>query len=152
MFKTPLTALAATLVLALPGAASAQQMQPGQHFIENWDFSEDGKVSLEEATERRGDIFAAFDADEDGTLSAEEYDTFDAARAADMANNAEGHGGKGGGMGGFNRSMERGVSDLNGDGVVTQEEFVGGTAAWFAMRDRNEDGFITTADFGPQRG
>ncbi|MDD8022914.1 MAG: hypothetical protein PHX82_07400 [Paracoccaceae bacterium] len=38
--------------------------------------------------------------------------------------------------------------DANGDGTVTEPEFVTGTDGWFAMRDRNGDGVLTTADFG----
>ena len=35
-----------------------------QHLFENWDLNEDGAVTVEEARERRGDVFATFDADE----------------------------------------------------------------------------------------
>lgn len=41
-------------------------------------------------------------------------------------------------------------ADLNG--IITRAEFLGGTEAWFAQRDRNGDGFITSADFGNGRG
>lgn len=137
-----MAAVAIAAALGMP--AFAETAPPGAHFVENWDLSGDGKVSLDEATQRRADIFAAFDADEDGTLSSEEYDTFDEARAADMADQT------GAGMGRLDQSMNRSFSDLNGDGIVTREEFVGGTADWFATRDRNGDGVITTADFGPE--
>ena len=50
---TPILATAA-LVFALPALA---QNQPGAHFIEMWDLDENGSVSIEEARERRGDIF-----------------------------------------------------------------------------------------------
>lgn len=135
--------LAALGLFAAAAPAAAETTVPGAHFVENWDLSEDGAVSLTEATERRDDIFTTFDADEDGKLSSEEYDAFDEARAADMAD-MPGHG-----NGRFNNSMTREASDLNGDGIVTREEFVGGTPDWFAGRDRNGDGVITTADFGP---
>ena len=39
--------------------------------------------------------------------------------------------------------------DGNGDGAVTQAEFVAGTDRWFALRERTGDGVVTTADFGP---
>lgn len=143
------TALAALILALAAPAAFAQTMTPGSHFIESWDFSGDAKVSLEEATERRSDIFTTFDADENEALSGAEYDLFDEARKTDMETNAEAHGGPaGGGMAGYDRSMSREVSDLNGDGTVTRAEFVDGTPAWFAMRDRNRDGFITADDFG----
>ena len=149
-----LAALAALALPLLAAPATAQQMRPGQHFVENWDYDGDGKVSLDEATERRGDIFTSFDENEDGVLTPEEYDAFDAARAADMENNQEANGGHGvgGGMMGYERSMTREVADTNADGVVTRDEFVTGTIGWFTMRDRDGDGFITLADFGPGRG
>lgn len=169
--KTVIT-LAALLALPLPGFA--QPAGPGAHFVENWDFSGDGAVSLEEATERRSDIFASFDENEDGMLDSADYDAFDAARAADMAQNQVGQGGqgggqgggkgggkgrgkggghgggKGGGQGGPGQTLSREFSDHNGDGLVTLEEFVGGTPGWFAQRDRNGDGVLTVADFGPR--
>lgn len=41
--------------------------------------------------------------------------------------------------------------DSDGDGRVTQAEFVAGTDRWFALRERSGDGVITLADFGPRR-
>ncbi|MDP1670166.1 hypothetical protein [Phaeovulum sp.] len=41
--------------------------------------------------------------------------------------------------------------DADFNGIITMEEFLNGTPAWFAMRDRNVDGVITTADFGNGR-
>lgn len=145
----PMRAALVTLALVLAAPAAAQDMKPGLHFIENWDFDANGAVSLDEATERRADIFTTFDADENDVLSPDEYDLFDEARQNDMEMNAAAVGGPvGGGMGGFDRSMRREVADLDGDGNVTREEFVGGTPAWFAMRDRDGNGAITIADFG----
>ena len=40
---------------------------------------------------------------------------------------------------------------LLSEGTITQAEFVAGTNQWFAMRDRNGDGTLTPADFGPGR-
>lgn len=149
MFKLAAGPALATALFAAATPVMAEAMKPGQHFIENWDFDEDGKVSLAEATERRDDIFTTFDTDENDMLSAEEYDLFDQARANDMETMAAEHGGPaGGGLKGYDRSMERNVSDLDGDGQVTRAEFVDGTPAWFAMRDRDQDGFITVKDFG----
>ena len=136
------------LALALALAAApvfAQQGQPGVHFIENWDLDGDGKVTAEEAAERRGNVFAAFDANEDGFLDAQEYVLFDEARAADMA--AQG----GQGRGAMKRAadgmlLER--NDSDGDGKVSLAEFPGGAAGWIAWLDSNEDGVVTTADFG----
>ncbi len=190
--------LTSAIVLALSLPALAQNGVPGEHFITNWDLDESGGVTLEEARERRGDIFYTFDADEDGILNDEEYAMFDEAREADMQNNGMGRGvggqgqgqgrgmgqgmgkqqgkgqqgqgrgmgrgwGQGGGIGqgigqgiapsaapgehGAATAMMRQNADTNGDGTVTQEEFVAGTDAWFTRQDRNGDGTITTEDF-----
>ena len=136
------------LILALLFAATtatAQQGVPGGHFVENWDLDGDGQVTLAEATERRGDVFLTFDADENGILSPEEHDLFDEAREMDMAENGEGHGkGKRNPANG----MLRDVTGTNGDGSVSREEFMGAVPAWFTSMDRNGDGAVTTADFG----
>ncbi|WP_137703048.1 EF-hand domain-containing protein [Marimonas lutisalis] len=137
-------ALALTATLAL-----AQQGTPGAHFIDAWDLDGDGQVSLAEATERRGDVFAAFDADEDGVLSPEEHDLFDEARANDMRDH--GIGGSGGGPGNRHNPancMLREVTDADGDGQVTREEFMQAVPAWYAVIDRNGDGTVTAQDFG----
>ncbi|WP_298561075.1 EF-hand domain-containing protein [uncultured Aliiroseovarius sp.] len=160
---TPFLATAA-LVIALPALA---QNQPGAHFIEMWDLDENGSVSIEEARERRGDIFTTFDADDDGVLSAEDYVLFDEAREADMKEHGigkgqgngqgqgkgKGHGqGQGLGMGEHSAamSMTRANADLDGDGKVTREEFIAGVDLWFPKQDRNGDGVISAEDFGRQ--
>ncbi|MCK0169444.1 EF-hand domain-containing protein [Aliiroseovarius sp. S1123] len=168
---TPFLATAA-LVIALPALA---QNQPGAHFIEMWDLDENGSVSIEEARERRGDIFTTFDADDDGVLSAEDYVLFDEAREADMKEHGIGQGqgggqgkgqgngqgqgkgkgqgqGQGLGMGEHSAamSMTRENADLDGDGKVTREEFIAGVDLWFPKQDRNGDGVISAEDFGRQ--
>ena len=143
MTKLTVIAMCAALI---PLAALAQET-PGSHFIENWDLDGNGSVSSEEITERRGDIFFMFDQDEDGMLSAEEYVLFDETRAADMENNAGDHGNGGGRM---QEGLTLTFNDIDTDGSVSKEEFVSNSAAWVAQIDRNGDGMITSADFGPQ--
>jgi len=125
--------------------ASAQQGVPGANFVESWDLDGDGQFTLAEATERRGDIFLSFDADEDGMLSPEEHDLIDEARAMDIAENGEGMG-----QGKRNpaKGMLREVTDANGDGSVSREEFMGAVPAWFTGMDRNGDSVVTSAGFG----
>lgn len=136
--------------IAFGTAVNAGNGQPGAHFIESWDQDEDSQVTLAEVTERRGDIFVTFDEEDDGVLSAQDYVMFDAARAADQ----EGQGGQGGhGQGGGNAQkasvgMELEFNDVNGDGSVSNEEFMARSADWFQILDRNQDGVVTTADFG----
>ncbi|SPF77707.1 calcium-binding protein [Pseudoprimorskyibacter insulae] len=136
-------ALATAFVLTAGLAQAAGQ--PGLHFVENWDLDSDGQVTLAEATERRGDIFTTFDADENGVLSAVEYADFDAARAADMEGQ-QGHGN--GNMKRADGGMALAFNDLDGDGQVSREEFLSRVPAWFAQMDRSGDGVITTMDFG----
>ena len=59
------------LLLSTP-AAFAQAGMPGAHFIENWDLDGNGAVTAAEIAEKRSDVFASFDADENASLSAAE--------------------------------------------------------------------------------
>lgn len=127
-------------------ATSAALAAPGAHFIENWDQDGDGIVTLGELESRRDDVFATFDANEDGHLDATEYVYFDEARANDMAENG-GHG-AGGQMKRATHGMTLGFNDLNADGLVSKAEFIGQTGAWLALLDRNESGDVTSDDFG----
>jgi hypothetical protein len=139
-----------TLIAVFAAApALAQQGQPGTHFIESWDGDMDGIVTLEEVTLRRGDVFAMFDANEDGLLDVEEYVVFDETRALDMENNG-GHGQ--GAMMRAGEGMTLVFNDVDADGAVSLAEFLGQAPAWIAMMDGNGDGVITTADFGANRG
>lgn len=137
------------LILALVAMAApawAQTQQPGAHFIENWDLDGDGAVSLEDITTRRGDVFLSFDANENGALDAEEYTYFDEARANDMENNA----GHGNGMRRASEGMTLAFNDTDGNGEVSRAEFLDRASDWMAILDRNQDGSVTTADFGRQ--
>ena len=140
------TIAAITLAAVLPFSALAQNQVPGQHFIENWDLDEDGQITLAEATQKRDDLFYMFDQDENGTLDSAEYDLFDETRQADMQANAGGH--KKGPMKGVNQGLMRDYNDTDGNGDVSKQEFLNHTPDWFVQLDRNEDGVITTADFG----
>lgn len=143
--------LAATLATGLSAAPGSAAGQPGAHFVESWDLNQDGKVTAEEARERRGDVFASFDANDDGYLDAEEYVLFDEARANDQKNH-EGQGqGKGHGQGKRNpaNGMKLEVNDTDKDGKVSRDEFLENAASWITMIDRNGDGVVTTDDFGP---
>ncbi|MBO6858248.1 EF-hand domain-containing protein [Roseibium sp.] len=139
--------LGAALILATVGSCIAAE-GPGAHFIENWDLNGDGAVTAEEARERRGNVFASFDANDDGFLDAEEYVLFDEARAQDQAENEP----KGMGKGARNpaNGMRLEVNDTDGDGKVSEVEFLDNAASWIKMIDRNGDGIVTVADFGPR--
>jgi EF-hand domain pair len=152
-----LTLTFAALTLALSGVAIAQQGNPGAHFVQNWDQDGDGAVTQAEAQTMRDNLFTTFDADGDGKLSPEEFDAFDAVRAADQEEmrkemGVKAGGGMGKGMGpGLMRAeggMMRTFNDADGDGAVSREEFIGRTADWFAMMDNDGNGKITEDDFG----
>ena len=136
----------ATCAALIPVVAFAQET-PGSHFLENWDMDGNGAVSLEEIMERREIVFNMFDNDQNGALDSEEYVIFDETRASDMENNAGGHG-KGGDR--MQEGLTFGFNDIDTDGRVSKEEFLSNSAAWVAQIDRNGDGMITSADFGPQ--
>lgn len=139
----PLTLAA---VVALP--VCAQQPVPGAHFIENWDMNADGQVTMEEARQKRAEIFVMFDQDENGALDAGEYDLFDETRETDIKENI---GENTGPMAVFSRAMGRDFNDVDQDGQVTRDEFLSQASAWFELMDRDKDQLITTADFGPRK-
>lgn len=135
-----------SVLILLPMAAVAEG-EPGSHFIENWDQNSDGVVTLAELKERRGDVFYAFDSDENGFLNADEYSYFDEARRVDMEGQGEHAQGK---MGRVQEGMVMAFNDTNGDGQVSEAEFLANAEKWLALIDRNESGDVTFADFGPQ--
>ncbi|WP_417671864.1 EF-hand domain-containing protein [Roseibium sp.] len=135
------------IVLAVTMTTTAAYAAPGTHFIESWDLNGDKAVTADEARERRSDVFASFDANDDGFIDAEEYKTFDEARANDQAN----HEPAGRGARNPANGMRLEVNDNDKDGKVSRDEFLGNAAAWITSIDRNGDGVVTTADFGPKK-
>ncbi len=79
-----LAAMTATLM-----STTAQAETFGEHFMSNWDLDSNGAVTLAEVTERRDSVFAAFDANEDGYLDAEEQATMSEMRDAEHASMEE---------------------------------------------------------------
>lgn len=143
-FRHAFTAVTTVVLATLSVPAIAQQGVPGLHFVENWDLDRNGIVTLQELTERRGDVFYMFDQNEDGSLDDTEYTLFDETRAADMQN----AGGHGRGMQPAANGLTRDFNDTDGDGLVTRAEFVEHASEWLNLMDRDGSGDITTADFG----
>lgn len=141
--------------------ASAQGVGPGHHFLANWDLDGDGQVTLAEATEKRGQIFAAFDSDTDGVLSDEEYALFDEMRATDQADAmremAEAGMGMGNGPGpGNGTGTGNGQGNGNGNGNGKGKGIGNGMGPDFAMmeggmlrqfNDVNGDGKVSRDEF-----
>lgn len=144
------TALIIGTAAIAASVASAQQGNPGAHFLENWDLNADGKVSLSETKTKRAELFVMFDSDENGVLDSDEYDLFDETRRADMNENAGGH--KKGGMRGVDKTMRRGFNDIDGDGLVSEDEFMTKAEDGFKMMDRTGDGVVTPDDFARKDG
>lgn len=134
-------------LVALFPLSVAAQGAPGSHFIENWDLNADGTVTLAELEEKRGDVLHMFDADGNGMLNADEYASFDELRAADMENQGDHAQGK---MGRVQEGMQMTFNDANGDGQVSEAEFVAKAADWLTIIDRDESGDVRSADFGPR--
>lgn len=151
----------AALAVMLAGPGFAQAAGPGENFVANWDQDGGGPVTLAEATVKREPIFAAFDADDDGFLSDEEFALLDEMRANNQAaagpgigqgsGKAQGKGiglGMGSGFAGQGSGLQCDFNDTDGDGRVNLGEFLGRTADWFAAMDRDGDGVVGVADFG----
>ncbi|MDR9427640.1 MAG: EF-hand domain-containing protein [Salibaculum sp.] len=134
----------AVLVLTATATAALAQTTPGDQFMQSWDLDGNGAATLEELREMRGNVFMAFDADQNDILDAEEYVYFDEARANDVANYEAEQRDQ---MQAVADGMSLTASDTNGDGVVGREEFLAGTEGWFADLDTNGDGVITLDDF-----
>ncbi|SNZ07027.1 EF-hand domain-containing protein [Cohaesibacter gelatinilyticus] len=110
-------------------------------FMAGWDSNEDGIVSLLEAKERRADLFAALDGDDNQLIDDAEFKDFLEGQEDQAAEEGAGH--KRAMVG-----MSLDFNDLNQDGTVTEQEFVDQTEPWLARMDRNNDGDVTLADFG----
>ncbi|WP_412509349.1 EF-hand domain-containing protein [Roseovarius sp. SYSU LYC5161] len=136
----------AVLVLTATATATAAlaQTTPGDQFMQRWDLDGNGAATLEELREMRGNVFMAFDADQNDILDAEEYVYFDEARANDVANYEAEQRDQ---MQAVADGMSLTASDTNGDGVVGREEFLAGTEGWFADLDTNGDDVVTLDDF-----
>lgn len=144
--KTTLAAL--TLFLGLGGAALAQQGNPGQHFLDQWDADSDGRVTAAEVVTKRSEIFAMFDQDDDKTLSADEWGL-----VVEHMSLEQGHGASGNGMNrarpgqAVHEAMTPAFNDVDGDGIVTMAEFDSASGKLFPLMDADADGAVTVADF-----
>ena len=144
------------LAIVLAGPAFAQGAGSPLHFMEQWDANADGAVTLAEAQAKRGEVFYMFDQTEDKNLDGAEWALVAEHMAAEMDAKAGGSHGQGQGQGlgqgkgpgaVMHQAMTPGFNDADGDGVVTETEFLAATDRLFAGLDRNGDGQATAADF-----
>ena len=142
------------LAVVIAGPAFAQGAGSPQHFMEQWDANADGAVTPAEAQAKRGEVFYMFDQNEDKALDSAEWALVAEHMAAEMDAKAEGGQGQGKGHGQgkgpgavMHQAMTPGFNDADGDGVVTEAEFLAATDRLFAGLDRNGDGQASAADF-----
>jgi Ca2+-binding EF-hand superfamily protein len=131
--------------LALISTAAFGQSSPGHQFMQTWDLDQNGAATVTELRKMRGNVFNAFDKNQNGYLSAEEYVAFDAARANDVSNYDDEQREQ---MKSVANGMSLKNSDTDGDGRVGRDEFLAGTDDWFNDLDKNNDGKVTLEDFG----
>ena len=129
MRKTLIIASVAALGLAI-GAASAGEGRGGKHW-DKLDADGDGKISLNEMSERQREFFADADADGNGALSKEEM------RAHRTGKRGE-------------RRAER-FGDADGDGSITRAEYDAASADRFSKLDENGDGVISEDEMPSRR-
>lgn len=143
-----LTVALALAIAALPLAASAQQGNPGQHFLEQWDGDTDGSVTAAEVGAKRSEVFAMFDQDSDAVLSPEEWALVEEHMSMELSPNGAGAGMKMAAPGkAVHEAMTPAFNDADGDGQVTAAEFDAASAKLFPMMDADGDGAVTGADF-----
>ena len=146
------------LAVVIAGPAFAQGAGSPQHFMEQWDANADGAVTPAEAQAKRGEVFYMFDQNEDKVLDSAEWALVAEHMAAEMDAKAEGGQRQGQGQGSghgqgkgpgavMHQAMTPGFNDADGDGVVTEAEFLAATDRLFAGLDRNGDGQASAADF-----
>ena len=79
MTITRMALLAGLSTAVIATAVSAETFR--EHFMNNWDLDSNGAVTLQEVQERRENVFAAFDANDDGYLDLEEQKAMDEMKA-----------------------------------------------------------------------
>jgi Ca2+-binding EF-hand superfamily protein len=137
----------------------AQAQEQAVKMFERMDANKDGKLDAADREARMAERFDRLDTNKDGSLSREEF----AARPAhdgqrfggpDGKPGFDGHRGGGkhrgmgrmgpGGHGGHGPMMKQ--ADTNGDGAISQAEFVAARLAMFDKVDANKDGTVTAQE------
>lgn len=165
---TTVIALVAGVGPALAQTNGTAAFVPGEEFMAQWDVNGDGKVTLAEAREHRGDIFSMFDSDDNGSFSEDELKGIDEHKLMELeAGMGPGHNmpegmqprqgmgpgqgqGRGPGQGqGPGQGMRQGQM---GQGQMAQGQMMGQGLTQSAedgmkMFDANHDGTVTREEF-----
>lgn len=128
-------ALAGAAGMALAQSNDSPNRHRGDHHFFQADANNDGVVTRQEFDSGRDARFAAADANNDGQLVREER------------HGMRGDRGRRGGHGGMHMLTR---ADANNDGNITRDEFLAGPTGHFDRLDANDDGVISTAE-RPQR-
>lgn len=174
MKKILITTLAATIALASAStlayaAKDGGKRGGGQHgpniekMLERLDANDDGGISLDEVKTHQANIFASADANDDQSLTQEEFDMIaemqKAEREANKAERAETaeKDGKRGGKGKHRGQGKRGGPnferfDADSSGSLTVTEFTSHADKMFERMDRNSDGVINADDMKRKNG
>lgn len=154
MKPTQMLILTAALA-AFGGAALAQGQGNGAMagFVQEWDMNADGRVTVEDFTERRTTQFDMFDLNGDAGIDAGEQvnmaQTIAGAQEANHGGEGGGHGQGGNGPGlRIHAAMSADYADTDRDGTISAEEWSAATQRLFAEMDRSGDGELNRADFG----
>lgn len=162
-----LTAALALVAGLSPALAQTSNFVPGEEFLAMWDIDGDGKVTPAEAREKRTDIFAMFDTDENGSYSADELKGIDEHKQMELeagkgpghnmpegmqpgfqqgqAQQGQGMMGRGPGKGqGRGQGMRQ--NQMNG-GQMGQQGFFASAQDEIGIFDANRDGTVTRDEF-----
>lgn len=134
-------ALTGAAGMAMAQSAPAQAPERGVSRLFQNDANNDGVLTRQEFNTARAAEFARLDADNNGQLTREEMR---AQRGDRGGRGGERHGRRGGGM------HQLSGADANNDGNITREEFLARPSEHFRRLDANNDGVISAAE-RPQR-
>lgn len=135
--------LAATTGFAQQGTGQGRNGPPENAPFKLMDTDGSGTLSKSEVNEWAKGVFGAMDSDSSGALTMEEY------MAVRMGPGASGQGGKAARQEQMQAAKVKRfhVMDVNGDGSLTEAEFMQGQDTRFTTADRNGDGQVSRTEW-----